>query len=437
MSKAKKTPKVLSRKEISKKFVDSMKKVGKIFDKNPSEVSAAEFYANDPNELTEWSIRSSGGFENMKKMYFHQDNDPVADTASKLIAAHRKKLDNQYGNRIFTMEEVSRDIQNAIKNTKFHIHKPVAQAPKSSSKKSRTILAHLSDSHFGANIDGPEMGGVNTFNWLIASRRLAAFAQQIANYKRAYRKETNLALCINGDIIAGMIHNQEWFVDLLTVQHVGTMSLLVQLVSYLATQFDEVDVYCTPGNHGRMMHKSGHQRATTHKYDSHENIIYHSVKAALASCKNVKMHIPMAPFAIVKAQGHQFFVTHGDTIINVGNPGNSLNMRSISAQVNKLNVSDIGGTTKFAAILAGHVHTPTVQLMENGCMLIINGCLSGLDPYAQSISIFESHPTQQLFEITPTHAVGDIRLIQVKSADKDESLDKIIKPFRREDINVE
>jgi predicted phosphodiesterase len=431
----KKQPKALSPKEVNKKFVDSMKKVGTMLGKEPAEVTQAEFFANDPNELTAWAIKSSGGFENMKKMYFHADTDVVADTASKLVAAHRKKLDKQYGNRIYTMEELSRSITDAVSRIKFNIHKPVTQVAKSS-KKSRTILAHLSDTHFGANIDSAEMGGANQFNWEIASRRLAAFAQQIANYKRNYRKDTDLVLCINGDIIAGMIHNQEWFVDLLTVQHLGTMSLLTQFISYLATQFDKVDVYCTPGNHGRMMHKSSGTRATTHKYDSHENIIYHSVKAALVACKNVKMHIPMAPFAIVEAQGHQFFVTHGDTIINVGNPGNSLNMRSISAQVNKLNVSDIGGQVKFAAILAGHVHTPTVQLMENGCMLIINGCLSGLDPYAQSISIFESHPTQQLFEITRSHAVGDIRLIQVKNADKDASLDKIIKPFRREDLDV-
>jgi hypothetical protein len=144
----------------------------------------------------------------------------------------------------------------------------------------------------------------------------------------------------------------------------------------------------------------------------------------------------MSPFAIIEAHGHLFFQTHGDTIINVGNPGNSLNMRSINNQINKLNVSEIGGVKKFAGILVGHVHTPTVQLMENGCMLIINGCLSGLDPYANSISIFESHPTQQLFEITESHAVGDIRLIQVKSADSNAELDKIITPFEKQDLDV-
>ena len=69
--------------------------------------------------------------------------------------------------------------------------------------------------------------------------------------------------------------------------------------------------------------------------------------------------------------------------------------------------------------------------MESGCMLVLNGCLSGLDPYALSIGIFDSNPTQQLFEATDSHAVGDIRLIQVKGADKDASLDAIIETPKR------
>jgi hypothetical protein len=32
--------------------------------------------------------------------------------------------------------------------------------------------------------------------------------------------------------------------------------------------------------------------------------------------------------------------------------------------------------------------------------------------------------------VTEKHAVGDVRFIQVKSADKDAALDKIIKPFK-------
>jgi predicted phosphodiesterase len=276
------------------------------------------------------------------------------------------------------------------------------------------------------------MGGINEYNWTIASRRSALFFEQIVKYKPQYRDQTEVVLLVNGDIIAGMIHNTEWFVDLLTTQFAGTLSILCQGISYLAQNFKKVRVVMTPGNHGRSMHKADQGRGTTHKWDSYETQIFIAVREVMkAKCPNVEVDVPDSPFAIFKAQGHTYFVTHSDTVINVGNPGSALNMKSINNQINKLNASEIGGDAKFDAVICGHIHTPTLQLMESGCMLVLNGCLSGLDPYALSIGIFDSNPTQQLFEATAKHAVGDVRFIQVKEADKDASLDKIIAAPKR------
>jgi len=276
------------------------------------------------------------------------------------------------------------------------------------------------------------MGGLNEYNWNIAARRTALFFQQIVQYKPQYRDQTEVVLLVNGDIIAGMIHNQEWFVDLLTTQFAGTLSLLVQGISYLAQNFKNVRVVMTPGNHGRSMHKSSKDRGMTHKWDSYETQIFIAVREVMrAKCANVTVDIPDSPFAIVQAQGHHYFVTHSDTVINVGNPGAALNMKSINNQINKLNASELGGDAKFAAVICGHIHTATMQLMESGCMSIFNGCLSGLDPYALAIGIFDSNPTQQLFEATRKHAVGDVRFIQVKSADTNADLDKIIETPKR------
>jgi hypothetical protein len=229
-----------------------------------------------------------------------------------------------------------------------------------------------------------------------------------------------------------MIHNTEWFVDLLTTQFAGTLSVLTQGISYLASNFKNVRVVMTPGNHGRSMHKADKGRGTTHKYDSYETQIFIAVREVLkAKCPNVTVEVPDSPFAIFEAQGHSYFVTHSDTVINVGNPGAALNMRAINNQINKLNASKLNNGKKFAGVICGHIHVPTVQLMEAGCMLILNGCLSGLDPYALSIGIFDSNPTQQLFEATKKHAVGDMRFIQVKSADDNKELDKIIETPKR------
>lgn len=434
MSKAK-AKKARLPKEIIGLFKKSMKNIAKELDKDPSAITPAQFWANDEENLPEWEVRRVGGFTNLKNLYFPKEaskEEFVAKRTGDILKERVSKVQADLGTRRMIAEELTANLKEIVGDINFKVHKPLKKSAKSAKKAERTIIAHLSDTHYGCNIDKSEMGGLNEYNWNIASRRTALFFKQIVDYKPQHRDQTEVVLLVNGDIIAGMIHNTEWFVDLLTTQFAGTLNILVQGISYLAANFKKVRVVMTPGNHGRSMHKADHGRATTHKWDSYETQIFIAVREVMkAKCPNVEVEVPDAPFAIFKAQGHTYFVTHSDTVINVGNPGAALQMKSINNQINKLNASELGGDEKFAAVICGHIHTPTVQLMESGCMLILNGCLSGLDPFALSIGIFDSNPTQQLFEATSKHAVGDIRLIQVKSADKDASLDAIIETPKR------
>jgi predicted phosphodiesterase len=409
-----------------------MKKISKQLNKPVEDITASQFWANDPYDIPEWEIRRVGGFKNLKNLYFPKtEENLVVKKTADLVSSHRKKIENQLGTQAMLNKEFSESFQKIVSQIEFKLHKPIKDARILKKPSSRTLVAHMSDTHFGCNVDSAEMGGLNRYDWVIASRRAALFTEQIVKYKPRYRKETDLVLVINGDIIAGMIHNQEWFVDLLTTQFAGTLDILLQMISYLAQNFRSVKVVFQPGNHGRAMHKSSTGRGTTQKWDSYETQIYIAIREVCkAKLSNVTVEIPMSPFAIFEAQGHSFFVTHGDTVINVGNPGKAINIGSINNQVNKLNASHLGGNKKFAGVIIGHVHTPTLQLMESGCMLIINGCLSGLDPFANSIGIFDSNPTQQIFEVTEKHAVGDVRFIQVKEADDNAALDEIIKPFK-------
>jgi predicted phosphodiesterase len=158
-------------------------------------------------------------------------------------------------------------------------------------------------------------------------------------------------------------------------------------------------------------------------------MIYIALREVFKDRDGIQFEIPECPYAISTIQGHKFLVTHGDTVINVGNPGNNLNMKSINEQINKVNSQLIKGDENFAAIVVGHVHVSTVQETDSGTMLLINGTLSGLDAFAQSIGIFSKNATQTIFEVVPKHAVGDIRMIRLKEADSIKELEKIIKPF--------
>lgn len=416
-------------KKLSKRFIRSLKRIARELDKPEIEITKAEFFANDLEEVSEWDVRKAGGFLALKKMHFTVDDNLETKYGSRLVSQHINKLEKGYGQALFFERSLHSAVAEALKTHQWQIHPPTKLTKDSKSK--RTIVGCISDTHFGANISKEELHGLNEFNWTVAARRMALFVEQIAKYKPEHRKETDLVIQLNGDIIAGQIHNQEWFVDLLTTQFTGTLHLLSQAISYLAQHFSKVQVVCTPGNHGRNVGKADKGRATTHKWDSYETMIYLSLKAILAEKHlNVSFLIPEAPFVVYKVQNHNIMQTHGDTVINVGNPGNSLNMASISNQLNQVNSSElVKPEEKVKVICVGHVHVPTVQILNNGCTAMINGCLSGVDPFAQSIGIFSNNPTQVLFEATEKHAVGDVRMIQLKSADSESRFDKIIAPF--------
>jgi predicted phosphodiesterase len=420
----------MSNKKLVEQFIKSAKSIAKELSKDPSELTKVEF--TNSTEMKEWDLRKLGGFGPLQKLYFPKEEiDPAFKSASAIIRSHRNKLSNTIGKAIFTQDEFNKSISDLIKTANFKLHPAIKVKKSNKKKKSRTIVAHVSDTHFGANIQKSEMGNVNQFNWTIAARRMALFAKQIVEYKSQYRDNTDLVILINGDIMAGVIHNQEFFVDLLSVQQVGTMHILLQFISYIAQFFDNITIECTEGNHDRSMHKGSKDRGNTTKWDNYLMPIYHALKEVLkAKHPNIVINIPTTPYAIFKAQGHHFFVTHGDTVINLGNPGKALNMSSISNQINKLNASELGGDNHFAAVICGHCHVNTLQLTDSGAFLLVNGCLSGSDPYAQSIGIFSNSASQQIFEITEDHAVGDFRMIRVTDADNQTGLDKIIEPFK-------
>ena len=339
-------------------------------------------------------------------------------------------LEKEYGTRVVVMEETVAAFDRIMKSVTLKLHKPVKKKP-TKRKKSRTLVAQLSDTHYGCRVAKQEVGGLNEWNWVIAARRTAFFMEQIASYKPQYRKQTDLILCLNGDILAGLIHNPEWFAEPLATQFAGALHILGQAISYLANQFQSVKIYCTPGNHGRAMHKFDKGRVSTHKWDGYETLVYRALKNHMEEkYKNVEFFLPETPYATFEVHGHLILQTHGDSFFNVGDPGKNINVKGINEQIHKLNASKIGGRKRVEAVLVGHVHTPTMQLTDSGCTLFINGCLIGTDPFAQSIGIMSSHPAQWLFEATPEHAIGDQRLIKVKQGDTMEHLDKIIEPWK-------
>ncbi len=295
---------------------------------------------------------------------------------------------------------------------------------KPSKNKKRILNLLLSDLHIGARLDAREVP--NGFGPNEEARRLAHVVLNTAEYKTDHRNDTELNVYLDGDVIEGLLLHDMRSGAPLVEQCVAFMEYMMQALTFLAKAFPSVRVYCQTGNHGRnkLIHPG---RATFQKYDSTEGILYHSLRIACRPLKNVSFDIPMTPYCAVPLFNHMALVTHGDTIVNFGNPGKSVDVKGIETQISKINSTEVYGH-RFSVVAGGHVHTGChIQLAE--AHIIINPALIPSNGYALDLG-YVSACGQRIWESTENYPVGDMRLIEVGPAqDKDASLDKIITPF--------
>lgn len=285
----------------------------------------------------------------------------------------------------------------------------------------RRVNLILSDLHYGADLD-PKLV---TFPYFAVqeSRRTAAICAQVADYKRQYRGETELEIHLIGDIIQGKLHDVQNAADL-TKQFDRALHNLIYGIEFLATEYRKVTVRTSVGNHGRDVHRHP-ERAMQDKYDSNEFRIYRAMKYRFAKVPNIVMETPMRGFYMYDQFGMKGVMTHGDTIFNPGYPGKVVDVQKLSTQINafKLAHEDNREAILFGM---GHVHT-AMDVCVGGNTIITNGCLIPTDEYAQSIGIYNSHCSQQLWETVPGHMFGDHRRLDIgKGEDEDASLNKII-----------
>lgn len=291
----------------------------------------------------------------------------------------------------------------------------------------REVNLVLSDLHIRANLDPREVPF--KYGWQEEARRLAKIAYEVANYKLHYRDQTGLNINLIGDIIQGILDHDPRDGAPLAEQCGAAIHLLTQMFEYLAAKYPRVRIFCVPGNHGRNVarHKA---RAMHQKWDAYETIIYYAIKKAVAHLKNVVVDIPLTPFYIYESLGHHILGTHGDTFIDVGNPGSLIKAKDLNLKVNEINATRPQGQF-VEVVVTGHVHVASRFRLPSGVVVMTNGALVPPDGFmVNGVGRLASTCSQTLWETTEAYAAGDYRELVVDlSTDQDESLDEIIKPF--------
>lgn len=360
-------------------------------------------------ELEGLIVPAKLAIDDIETFRFKQEKSKVVNANKDLIS------------KVNTLEYLAKFADNVFVNQIIPVKPMTAKKPIE-----RALNLTLSDLHFGADITKEETGYLD-YGRKEEARRFAEVVKQVIDYKPHYRKETELRVNLLGDIIQHKLHDAQAAAPV-SEQICRSIHLLSQGFAQLGENFPKVTVYCSTGNHGRDLNRHS-KRATSGKWDSVETVIYFALRKILAQYKNIKFVIPKTPYIIYEVFGHKVFATHGDTVLNVGNPGKSLNIKNIENQINQINAS-MNDKDEIKVVIVGHTHCSSVSNLNSGTTLITNGALPPTDDYAVSLGYLENRSSQTLTETTEEHAVGDIRFIRVDGeTDKNEKLDAIIKPY--------
>jgi hypothetical protein len=336
----------------------------------------------------------------------------------------KTKLDNAEAWKLLRETVFMQKLTNAV-NT---LPKP-AKLYKSKAKKKieqRRVNLVLSDLHFGSDLTANT--NLDSYGIIEESRRMARVVLETINYKPQYRDITTLNIHMLGDILQGKLHDP-MDGDKMVNQFWRAFHIFTHAITLLAQSFPYVIIDTMTGNHGRNPARH-HNRAVIDKTDSYEGMLYAALKVYFSKVPNVEINIYETPFYIRECFGQHGFYTHGDTVLNVGNPGKVVNTEAIAKHVNDINDGLAMHNLKSNLFCIGHVHTPVVMKLNNGIDVVINGALVPSDRFAKSIGIFSTACAQQVFESVPGYIMGDHRAIVVGSKDDaDASLDKIIPPW--------
>lgn len=407
--------------------LEEIVRVADDLDVNPRLLLRSKFLPK--SDVSKHDLDAYGGFSKLRADAAHthgiESHKKLAESRGvELRNSYVRKLERQRGTADYLSDKLLKGITDVFKSHPISIPKSTVKLKKPDSPE-RMLTLLWSDLHFGLDVDSREVLN-SEYNWRVAARRLALTCKQAVQFKPEHRDETSLQIVLNGDILAGVIHLSEANIKETQEQIWGATAILTHGIAFLRKYFGKINVLCLPGNHDRMTYR-GHDRAVSQRWNSHAHSVFLGLKCWFQNTDGVTFDIPMAGMGTYEAPGGSLiFASHGDTEPTTSNVGKSFNVEQTTKSLLKMSAGAVFGK-KVDVVLFGHWHQPSLFMLPDGTTCIINGCLIGSDPFAQNgVGFFNTMPAQVMFESVPGFPVGDFRVIQLRSADKDKSLDEII-----------
>lgn len=262
-----------------------------------------------------------------------------------------------------------------------------------------TLVAMLSDTHYGEVVDAREMGGYNAYNLEIAERRTKRYFEKLLTLPNEYLAGVSyegIVLALGGDLISGDIHD-----ELVETNELSTLETVEVVLPWLKAGIEKlyevygnVHVVSVPGNHGRPTRKPKHKGYSPSNADSH-------IARLLATfTEGATFNVPRSTDVSFQVQGREFSMEHGhsakggDGQVGALGPVKRLVLRK------KQQMQEEGQPFKY--LLVGHFHQ---FVAAQGQGFVMNGSLKGYDEFARSFHFVPEPPQQALMLVTPEHGI--------------------------------
>ena len=296
---------------------------------------------------------------------------------------------------------------------------------KTTRKRSRQIVvAPLSDTHVGDNVQAEQLGGLNEYSIDIFNRRLFGWANLLLRLVELRRNNVpidTLVIPMLGDMISGDIHDElaRTNIDNCMGQMIRGANLISQAIMLLAPNFEKIHIPCVVGNHGRMTRKP----PMKDKYMDWDYMLYQWIAAFCKNQKNITFDIPKSFINLFSVYDNTILIMHGDSVSGGGSNTSITraitSLRGVLQYRKNLNV-ELGiedETIQFDNVMIGHFHRIDEIDIGTG-ELHICGCMKGPDEFALQRLHKASKPKQLVTYWHPKYGYIGKEVIYLNRYDK-------------------
>jgi hypothetical protein len=340
-------------------------------------------------------------FVDEKAQAIHAENEAIA-RKNRVLAAELKQAKTEIGSARASADAAEKAL---ALYRRTYAERPKWLAPKSVGSGRGTLLAVLSDTHYGEVVNPAEVGGYNKYDLAIAEIRTERFFGRVVRLARDYFagvKYDGIVLALGGDIVSGDIHDELQQTNALSTYQTVEWAVprLAAGVEMLAKEFGRTHVVSVPGNHGRDQKVPRYKKRSAHNADQH---IAKLLAMLLAKNDAITFQVAESLDSTFPLYGFSFSVEHGDELA-----------RSFagSAEIGPLGPLQRGTNRKKVALSAEgtdlhyalwcHFHK-YLPLAASG--FIGNGSVKGTDEYARGLKFRPEPPQQALMVVDPERGV--------------------------------